>query len=573
MVIRSLAPLALSLSLAVASGCGKERLVPSLCHDDGDCGAGKLCEDAVCVNASTKRCDAVVGGRPLLQPSPPAVSLGEVTQADAGVTVELHNIGTCALTVFEASVAGTSKGAFSCPTCAGAFPVDIFPGRSVSVPLELHATAVGKLSDALVLLSDDAEFPQLEVPLHATYLGTPKLTATPSPLDFGYVEKGRALDRKVQLSNQGSGTAAVTVQAVAVVPDSTDFEVKPLEAERALAPLAADPMALLPVTVTYHPRTSAQHAASLKVTTDQGELLVPLKGNAATPPKLTVQPDAIRLGDVVQGNTALLPLTLLNEGGSPLTVKHAWSNATPPGDLFATPAVLPDIAPGAYQTVQVGITATAVGPVTALLVLTTNDPARPQVTVTVTANVVKGAGPAVLKVEMVFENGSDSAFDNDLRNVDLTLEHPFGYVCNKQNPHPTGWGAYGDATWLAVGLKEEPERVVLANATADGTYRVMLQYQEDCASLPTELSAAILGIGVDALIAYLTGGSGGGIINGQDVGKLITKVCVQHSTSNATVRVSSNGVLIKEKTVALSKKGDSLYALDVQHVGGVFTSP
>ena len=108
---------------------------------------------------------------------------------------------------------------------------------------------------------------------------------------------------------------------------------------------------------------------------------------------------------------------------------------------------------------------------------------------------------------MTYDNGADNAFDKDLRNVDMTLEHPFGYVCNKQYPHPTNWGELRQRRrWISFGAKEEPERIVLADATQDGTYRVMVQYMEDCSSLPTELLAGLLGISVDALIAYLSGG-------------------------------------------------------------------
>ncbi|MEN9797434.1 MAG: hypothetical protein RL653_1130, partial [Pseudomonadota bacterium] len=121
--------------------------------------------------------------------------------------------------------------------------------------------------------------------------------------------------------------------------------------------------------------------------------------------------------------------------------------------------------------------------------------------------------------------------------------------------------------------KEEPERIVLAGAQQDGTWRVMLSYQEDCSSLPTELTAGLLGISVDALIAYLTGGASAGLpVGGQDVGNLISNVCLSKKNSNATVRVYTNGALIKEKTVSLSKKGDTTYALDLVRTNGVFST-
>ena len=180
------------------------------------------------------------------------------------------------------------------------------------------------------------------------------------------------------------------------------------------------------------------------------------------------------------------------------------------------------------------------------------------------------AGPEVVKVEMGFDNGSDSLFDNDFRNVDLTVEHPYGYVCNKANPSPMTWGNYGHPSWLAFAPKEEPERIVLADAIQDGKYRVMLQYVQDCSSAPTELLAGLLGISLDALIAYLSGGAVS--VDGKDIAKLINSICLQHSNSNVTVRVSVNGTVIKEKTLNMLKRGDSQYALDLVRTNGHFTA-
>ena len=62
-------------------------------------------------------------------------------------------------------------------------------------------------------------------------------------------------------------------------------------------------------------------------------------------------------------------------------------------------------------------------------------------------------------------------------------------------------GAYA----LAVVSEEEPERIILADSRQDGTYRVMVNYQQDCASLPTDLLAGILGISVEVLIRPTVG--------------------------------------------------------------------
>lgn len=564
-----------ALVLLLLSACGREKVIASACREDPDCQEGFLCEAYRCVPAQTKACEVVIDGNPVLQPDPYSANFGDVDVPDSVLDLKLHNIGNCTLTLFEMGLEKGSASPFTCEACGGNFPVEIFPGRSWDVKLGFRARTVGAVMDSLKILSDDREFGDLKVPVRANFIGIPDLRVAPNPVDFGFVAQGAMRAKTLKLTNNGTGTAKVTVEALALDPPSTpDFELVGLpELPLTLSPVGTDETAIHAFELRYHPRTSAQHQVELVVTSDKGLLRVPLSGSALGPPKLVLSPTSIDLGNVPLGTTNALPLTLANEGGSPLQVSYAWGGPAPTTDLFASPLVLPAVEPGKYTTLNVAFTATAPGPVSGLLILSTNDPQKPSVTVQVTAVGVPGPGPQVVKVEMVYDNGSDSAFDSDLRNVDMTLEHPYGYVCNKQNPNPTNWGNFGSPTWISFAPKEEPERIVLAGAQQDGTWRVMLSYQEDCSSLPTELTAGLLGISVDALIAYLTGGASAGLpVGGQDVGNLISNVCLSKKNSNATVRVYTNGSLIKEKTVSLSKKGDTTYALDLVRTSGVFST-
>ncbi len=559
-------PLAL---LASVLGCHEDRLTTAPCQQDSDCEAGLLCESEVCIDASTKSCDVVTEGNPILQPSPHVVSFGDLDVPEATQVVSLHNLGNCTLTVFEAALGDGTP--FQCDLCAGRFPIEIFPGRKKDLTVTFKPAEVGAFATSLEIISDDREFPELNVPVRANFIGVPDLRVAPNPVDFGYVAQGRVLKRKVQATNLGTGEARITIHSVKLEPaGQQDFELtQPPSQPVALPPLMGDPAAILSLEVQYHPRSLAKHQAALVLSTNKGDVSVPLLGNAETPPKLNVSPDRIDLGAVPLGQSNHQTLTLVNDGGAPLTVSYLWGGTKPSTDLFATPAVLLSIAPGQYLEMEVSVTATTLGPISGLLVLSSNDPARPSMTIPVSATGVPGAGPEVVKIEMNLENGSDSAFDSDLRNVDLTLEHPYGYICNKQNPAPKNWGAYGNPSWIFFPPKEEPERIVLADATQDGTYRVMIGYQEDCKSLPTELTAGLIGISTDVLVDSLSKGLVN--INGKDVGELIAKTCLDHGGSNVTVRVSVNGSVRGERTVKLNKKGDNAYVLDLVRTGGTFT--
>lgn len=561
------------LGLLLATGCDKPKIVAATCRADDDCQAGYLCENYECVPREAKACDLVTDGTPILQPGPHTVDFGTVdTQAALLQTITLHNIGNCTLTLFEATLKDTNAG-FTCDLCESTFPKEIWPGRSVDVTIGYAPGDVKESVTQLSLLSDDKEYPTLLVPVKAEYIGTPKLVAAPMEVDFGYTAQGRLTRRSLQLSNQGTGTAPITITNIALSPpDTMDFALVPAtDLPRTLHPVTVDRTAVEILEVRYTPRTTADHTADLVVTTSKGTITVPLKGTSASAPQISASPTMIDLGNVTLGTTAFKTLTIVNMGGAPLQVHPTWGGQMFTTDFSTNPQIIPDVAPSQYVEVQVMVTATREGPLQAILNLESNDPQRPTLAIPVTAQGVLGSGAEVVKLEMTFDNGTDNVFDNDVRNVDMTLEHPFGYVCNKQNPNPMNWGNYGTPSWLAFAPKEEPERIILADSHMDGTYRVMVSYQEDCASIPTGLLAGILGISVEALAGYLSGGLIP--VNGQDVSQIIQNICLDHSGSSVAVKVYINGTLTSEKTATLGRKGASTYVLDLVRTNGMYSVP
>ncbi|MBL8952768.1 MAG: choice-of-anchor D domain-containing protein [Myxococcaceae bacterium] len=553
------------------SACDDPKVVKTLCREDQDCEGGLLCEDFRCVEQKTKACGVVIDGNPILQPSPYTVAFGELDTAEATATLELHSIGNCTLTLFEAGLTKTGS-PFDCGDfCTGKFPIEIFPNRNVPVTVKFKAKDVGKADDELKILSDDREFPEMRIPIHADFLGVPSLKATPNPIDFGYIAMGRQGTRNLTLTNQGTGIAPIEVKGMALAPiDTMDFgiDLTDVTFPFTLAPIAKDNKALKTFVLRYTPRSSAVHNIELVITTNKGEMRVPLKGNAETPPRFLVNPMMLNLGNVPYGATNVLPLTIQNEGGAPLKVTYMWGGSMNT-DFSAAPAVIPAVTAGMYTELQVAFTNTSsTGMTTGLLVLSSNDPSKPSITIPVSANGLQPTGPEVLKLEMEFDNGGEGAFSKDVRNVDMRLEHPYGYVCDKAHANPTNWGMHGNPSWLAFPPREEPERIVLAGASVDAVYRVQLSYMEDCESLPSELLAGLLGISIDVLLDYLSGGIVP--LDPSMVSQLISNICLDKSSSNVTVRAYSNGRQIGEKTVSVGRKGDTTYAMDIVRDGGTF---
>jgi hypothetical protein len=563
---------------AAAVGCAEEAtpLVIARCQADVECGAGTVCELGACVPKDNVSCGKVAGGTPILQPGPPLIEFGEVGDATSFRGITLRNIGTCTLTIFEARFANEDAPAFSCPTCNDelAFPLELFPFRETELEIAFTPSGVGEFRDELLLLSDDAEYPEIRVPVRARFAGVPEVNVQPGELEFDYVPQGRTVTKDVRITNRGSGTAKLVITKIEIQPTTTTAFSLMTELEDfvELAPLGVDRTAGLTVPVRYHPRDIGRHRAELVITTNierNGIIRVPLRGTSQTPAKIVVSPSEVRFGAVPIGRTNALPLTILNEGGSPLSVRFRWGGTGLSTDLSASPQLVPLVQPGQFTEMQIFVTATAPAPITGLLILETNDPTRPTVTIPVSADGQDVVGAQVVKIEMNYENGENSFFDNDFRNVDMTLENPFGLVCNKQLPNPANWMAFGQPTWLGLGPTEEPERIVLVGANQDGVYRVMLNYMEDCSSLPSAVASAILGIGIDVLIGAILGGTIPGL-SGDRISDVIDDICFDHSSSAVTITITVNGQIVSEVPAQLSRKGDFLYPVDLVRQGGQF---
>lgn len=563
---------------AAMAACGDETstIIRERCQSDSDCLGGEVCELGECIPRDAVSCSQVDGGRPILQPGPPLVDFGQVGPATSERRLVLRNIGDCTLTLYEAFFESETNTAFTCPLCnPSEFPLELFPFRDVELGVYFTPTPgeLGDFRDHLVLLSDDSEFQEIKIPVRARFRGITNVRAAPMELDFGYVAVGRTAQRTVQISNLGSGTAQLVIEDVELQNTSTSaFSFSPeLTDFVTLDPVMVNPSSGHTVTVRYAPRELGEHSDELIIRTNQlsnGTLRVPIRGTSKTPPKVSVSPERVEFGDVPLGQTVSQPLTIINQGGSPLRVSYSWGGSAFTTDFSALPVQVPEILPGQYTELRVFVTATAPGALAGLLIMETNDPNRPTVTIPVSAVGSDLAGAQVLKVDMTFENGDDGWFGSDFRNVDMTLESPFGLIVDKSNRNPS-WGVFGNPSWVAFGTSEEPERIVLPDATQDGRFRVILTYIEDCESVPTQLVASLLGISVDLLIGALLGTPVG--VSSGAISDAISSLCFDRSGSAATITVYANGQVIGEKAARLGSKGEFQYVADIVRQNGQYT--
>lgn len=568
---------ALLISLALVSCGSKTKTVSVECVVDDNCPSGQICEGGTCISRDSMGCESVVGGAAVLAVSPYSANFGAV-QGATTKTLTLRNIGNCTLMVFEAKLGKGDQSPFTCPGCdKSQYPFELFRGREKTLDVAIDPKDVGSFQDELILLSDDTEYHELKVPLHATFNGVPKLLVDPNPLDFGYQAQGGQREHIIRLANVGTGIAKFHITSIHLDQGADNFGItagQPTEPVD-LDPVGVNSKAGIDLKIAYHPRDVADHTADLVIEADPATntVHVPIKGSSNTPPVIGVSPTLIDFGTVDIGSNAKpQDLVITNNGGSALKVTPTFSQTTSQ-DFKISPPTFPDIEPGKYLTVQVLASPSVQGKITGNLLLNNNDPATGGTySIPVQVEGHKPADAAVIKIEMNVASGDSGMFGDDLRKADLSVESPYGMVSDRKHPTPTEsqFGKFGSATWLALGPKETPQRVVVIFdrqqlTDGDGEYRVMVQYTEDCSMLPTGLLAGILGVSIEALAAYMS--SGAVLVNGQNVSDVVSKSCFSHSGTTAAVSLTVDGAAVDQRSVSLGQKGDFQYITLVKSGG------
>ena len=560
--------MALVGGVLLAVACDSEDPGPSgsACEFDADCEAGRICHQEACVPTERLICVTGEDKAPAIQSHPNVLRFEQTGSAADSQTLILKNGGTCTLSIPVATIEGTDAQRFRCVTCevANALPIQIFPGRTASVDLELKPGAPGDLEAAFVLQSNDPQQATLRIPLMASSAGEPAITALPLSLDFGFVAAGRQRDRGVQVLNTGTGSAKLSITSMTIEPAGPFSVLQPPATPALIEPVAYNPTAGLALTIRYAPTRAAATSAKLTIEAE-GQMPVEVALEASdVPPDISALPRSIDFGTVMLGRSAGQRITIQNQGQAVLRATRRWESG-PPTDLLLPRALPPELNPGAVFELDVIFQPTVSGNVQNTVVIESNDPDTPVVRVPVVGLAV--ASPQqVVSVEMDFDNDSSSVLDHDLRDVDMSLESPLGQVAREGQPQAS-WGARGTAVWSAP-PGGEPERVVLSDGTEAGTYLVQLSYAEDCATLPTALAAMLLGIGTDALIDEISEGEV--MLDPDELSRVVMQVCVERRAVTAHVKVRIDGVLAADEAVRLESKGVTQTAVQLDRDNGRF---
>jgi ASPM-SPD-2-Hydin domain-containing protein len=326
---------------------------------------------------------------PVADVSPLSLDFGAVTSGGtASRTFAVGNVGTATLTVAVQRAAGTSA-EFTVQPASFTVP----PGGRTTVTATYAPADVGTDLGTLAVVTNDPLQPSVPVTVSGTGVAAPvpHLALSPASLDLGGVTLGGSASLAAQVGN--GGDAPLTVSAIArCAGTSAAFSWSPA------APFTVAPGGSTALTVTFAPTVAGAAAGCLAISSNDHDapvtqLGVQGVGLAPAAPRIAVSPTALDLGSVTVGLTATRTLQVSNGGDATLTAAVGRAAGTS-AEFTALPATLA-VAPGGSQPVTVSYAPSSGGADTGAILITSNDPARPSVTVPVTGTGLAAAAPAI----------------------------------------------------------------------------------------------------------------------------------------------------------------------------------
>lgn len=301
-----------------------------------------------------------------------SLTFGDVNLGQSrDVTMSIQNNGASLVNVSSVAASGPGFSIVNPPLAT-----ILQPGRTLPVTVRFTPTSAGAASGSLTITSTASGSPAV-LPLSGLGFASgppPVMDVTPISLDFGNVSVGQSRDLSVTVRNSGAGTLSVS----SVAPSNPQFTVL------SSVPFTVQSNSSATVSVRFAPNATGAVTGNLTITGNdpvRATVNVALSGvgAATTPPSIDVTPAFLDFGGVNPGLVSDLTLTVRNTGGAPLNVSSIAT--TNPRYSVVNPSIPFTVASGASQAVTVRFSPLAPGFQTGTLTVTSNDPSRPTVNV------------------------------------------------------------------------------------------------------------------------------------------------------------------------------------------------
>ncbi|MGB3429817.1 MAG: choice-of-anchor D domain-containing protein [Burkholderiaceae bacterium] len=361
-------------------------------------------------NASPATSVVTLTGTGMSAPTPAAgltattLSFGNqvVGTTSAAKPVTISNTGSATLILGTIALTGSNPADFAAANCNGA---SLAPGATCTISVTFNPAAPNARSATLGIPSNAAGSPH-NVALTGTGAAAPApgVTLNPAALAFGNQATGTTSAAKsIALTNSGSATLGIT----AITSTGTGFGMT----HNCPASLAAS--ASCTISVTFAPATSASFSGAVTIAStavgSPHSATFTGTGVAPTPtaPVASLSPLAVDFGMLPLNTTSpAKTVTLSNTGNAPLSIADLKLGGTNAADFAQTHncPVGSSLAAGSACSISVRFIATATGPRSATVVLTSNAAGSPSADLKGTGVVQSAALAQVAPTAIVFGN-------------------------------------------------------------------------------------------------------------------------------------------------------------------------
>ena len=258
------------------------------------------------------------------------------------------------------------------------FPVTISPDFCFPFEVKFTPSSTGAKTATLTVNSDDTVSPAVQVSAAGSGIQQRLVTQIADTGSFGDVCRGDIKDLPLTLSNSGGCNLSVS----SITSSAAEFQV----ASTMVPPVVIGPGDSLATSIRLAPTTLGAKAASITITSNDpaSPKVVPVSGN--TPPGDVRVTGSTTFGDVCAGVVAEKTVNVCNVGKCDLAVTSAaFSPACADFTLVNNPFQA-TVSHDSCNDLVIRFTPTSVGLKTCTLVITSDDPDTPTVSLTVTGN-------------------------------------------------------------------------------------------------------------------------------------------------------------------------------------------
>ncbi|MGA8224296.1 MAG: choice-of-anchor D domain-containing protein [Candidatus Acidiferrales bacterium] len=262
--------------------------------------------------------DPAGSGGGILTPSAMVINFGTVTVGNKSTqTLSVTNTGTASVNIDSASISGAGFTAVGGPLSV------IGVGQSGTFHVEFTPTAAGAVTGTLTVASDAGNSP-LMISLNGTgtQAGGPELSANPPGATFGNVVLGNSNSQTISLSNGGNASVTITQANMT----GTGFSTTGLSTPTTIAAGGSTTF-----NAVFTPAATGAVTGSLTLVSNSltSPLTINMSGTGLSATHLLgANPTSLPFGNVNDGGTSSLNVTLKNNGNSNITISGVTVTGT-----------------------------------------------------------------------------------------------------------------------------------------------------------------------------------------------------------------------------------------------------